>query len=251
MWLDRFIFTPGAGAVALPFAQRPLPGLAGSLFYASDGGAWIDDGTVWRPLLNGGAWGTQPPAASKFSAYNQGTGAIADDSGALIVTGPSGDTAATNRGWTVPADGQTTDYAVAAIAPYSNSLSTAAYPECGIVMREGNTGKMITMSMLVQTNGDGGRVLMLATAAWSDFTTEIAAAAPVMFDGNAPMFLRLRRNPIIPNYLAEYSPDGRNFVTINSFSSSAFTSAPTVLGVWTSSYNAVARMRVVSFASGH
>lgn len=256
MWLDRFIFTPGAGATALPYAQRPQPGIAGTLFYAQEGGSFIDDGLAWRPLVGGMFWGTQPPAAATFTALNAGFSSLTDLSGALLLLGGASDAGATvMRGYHIASDGFNTDYVQATFEPANDLNSGASYPECGVFMLETSSGKMISLSLQLQSNGDSGRESQMTLYRWTNNTTrDVSTGYGAPPAGNGPLVLRLRRNPSGSMYTAEYSRDPNapanawGFVGNNA---GAFTSAIDRVGVWCSNYNTPARATIRHFRSGH
>lgn len=238
-WLDRFIFTPGPSAPGGPYASRPQAGNAGALYYADEGGVWRDDGSQWRPMI-GTVQGYQPPAASAFTALNQGTSTIADSNGALLITGAGGDSGTVFRGYHVALDGTTTDRIECAMAPIPFVHAGAAYPECGIFLYESGTGKMVSASYQLQCNGDGGKETQIVMYKWTGTSAPASGDGfAVHHDGNAPLFLRLRRNPLASNVLAEYSRDRQTWSLFDS-ASAPFTTAPDRGGIWTASYNTAA-----------
>lgn len=77
--------TSGIGA----YSARPAAGTAGNLYIATDGASqWVDDGTNWRPILNG-VVGTQPAAAASWTQLHFSSGGglatLTDAAGALIL----------------------------------------------------------------------------------------------------------------------------------------------------------------------
>lgn len=66
------------------YDARPAPGNTGARYVASDGGPeWVDDGSVWRPLIAGHP-GTQIPPVSDFTQYGGAT--FSDSTGTIVVT---------------------------------------------------------------------------------------------------------------------------------------------------------------------
>ena len=59
---------PAIGGYGL-YAARPAAGNVGARYVTSDGGIeWVDDGSVWRPLI-GGTAGGQVPLVAAFTNY--------------------------------------------------------------------------------------------------------------------------------------------------------------------------------------
>ena len=74
---------PAIGGYGL-YAARPAAGNVGARYVTSDGGIeWVDDGSVWRPLI-GGTAGGQVPLVAAFTNYG-GTSTKTDSAGALII----------------------------------------------------------------------------------------------------------------------------------------------------------------------
>src|SRR5512143_3982926 len=70
------------------YAARPAPGNIGSRYVSSDGSTeWVDDGTVWRPMINGKP-GTQVPLVASFTAYGTGGVTWSDAAGIITANGP-------------------------------------------------------------------------------------------------------------------------------------------------------------------
>jgi len=68
------------------YAARPAPGNLGARYVCSDGAVeFVDDGTVWKPLVNGRP-GTQPPLVSAFTALSSAAGATWTDVAGTIVS---------------------------------------------------------------------------------------------------------------------------------------------------------------------
>lgn len=70
------------------FASKPAAGVAGRLWTPSDGyvGQYVDDGGVWRPVIDGVVGGLPPTDSNwTYQAFNSAVGTHADDAGTIIV----------------------------------------------------------------------------------------------------------------------------------------------------------------------
>ena len=132
------------------YAARPGPGTAGNMYLPNDGyTGWIDNGTIWVPVIQG-VVGVAPDAAASFTAANaSGTSALADSSGALIASDATPTAAIPNyRIWYKAMSGGAT--AVEGMiwpAPDLTTWNAAAqsYTLAGILLRESATGKLAVM----------------------------------------------------------------------------------------------------------
>jgi hypothetical protein len=82
------------------YAARPPPGINGAQYRTTDGTiTWIDDGTVWRPNLEG-TLGTQVPLVASF-ANKYGAATFSDVAGSISGTGDAGQISSLCNGYAV------------------------------------------------------------------------------------------------------------------------------------------------------
>lgn len=133
----------GVGA----FSSRPSAGNTGALYYPTDGPLqFVDDGSAWRPVLLGGALGTQPPAAAGWTKRGASSQTLTDSLGTLLITSHSG----ADECWTIASLGST--YTVTmAFTLQPNSGAGGSESLVGIALRNSADGKLYRYSAYYST----------------------------------------------------------------------------------------------------
>lgn len=116
------------------FASRPAAGLSGSRMACSDGSTqFVDDGSIWRPYINGKAGLTPPLVAAWDTAF--GTITPTDSAGSVVFESPGGG-AQVLSGVTMNL-AAATDYTVTC---YIRGEFEAANGDTGLVIRDSVSG---------------------------------------------------------------------------------------------------------------
>jgi hypothetical protein len=238
------------------YASRPAAGTAGNVYYPND--AWtsfVDDGSAWRPVIQGVA-GVSPPAASNFTAINaSATSALADSNGALVASDSSlNNTLPSYRVWHAALSGATAVEALWWPCPTLTDIDgdLQTYTFGGICLRESATGKLalfqlflapvfarLTISCEYATAVTGG----VRTVIGGDTDKRWASWLP-----SSQMYFRMRLSG--GNVLYEMSA-GRSWTSPIAVASiattTAFTTAPDQYGivVWTYNNNNPSSTRIV------
>lgn len=138
----------GGGTGYGTFASKPSAGTAGALYTPSDGmSQWVDDGTVWRPIVQG-IVGNAPPAAASWTKqdYNSAVGTLVDAGGGVVLRNTAHDAN----------DRPTVAYKAVPSAPYTVTAYLEAtynydnYTHYGMVLRDG-TGAMVYMAIAAES----------------------------------------------------------------------------------------------------
>jgi hypothetical protein len=210
----------GGGATVGTFANRPAAGHAGALYIATDSpiAQWVDDGSAWRPLIQGQALGTQVPAASNWTSFGSGA-TVADNKGTLTLTQAANGSSALMRGVTIPLS--SSSMFVQGCATIVGTGAAQAWLQIGL--REAATGKSVTANVSLAVSGAQipGSAHVYRQTNVSDSRSSLGLIWSVPF--NSPTAVRVRRSG--SSVLVELSSDFSTWYQIDSVSG-AFTSAP-------------------------
>lgn len=232
------------------YASLPAAGVAGRMASVSDSpiAQWIDDGSTWRPLING-VIGVAPPLVASLTAFNQGGAVFTQLNGAILVTG-------VNDG---AAPGATRGMAVANVAATAYAELASAFRAIGdtttnhfngayAILRESATAKAYTLDVFQDFNS---RRTTIQAEVWTNNTTRPTNVDKgyANWDATAPLFVRVRRDAT--NLFGELSRDRQTWVTVDTRSiASVFTTAPDTAGFGVLGVNVVPVFNVVHFVSG-
>lgn len=247
----------GGGSVSFgAYASRPAAGNSGHLYVASDApvGLWVDDGTVWHPMLKGQVPGVQPPAASTWTAVNAGSSTFADENGAIKFQGVNDGSSVVFRGaaqaW--PSGTTTTNTVDGAIEHIGWSTTpTASTFACGYIgMRESSTSKMLLVGSAYVFGAVGGigATIELTVDVYTNATNRSATTTYSFPIDNGPTFLRLQRAST--SIAAQVSRDRQTWVTLASFTTTTvFTTAPDQYAFGSFGFNAIPLFSLLSLAA--
>ena len=216
----------GGGATVGTFANRPAAGNAGALYIATDSpiAQWVDDGSAWRPLIQGQALGTQVPAASAFTAFNAGTFTFSDASGTIRFECTTGTGASNVRGAALSLSSSTA-YVEACIADTSPGYNASTVSSTGVMLRESSSGKAVGIFTRVQQAAAAIPACAYLEVVTINNNGGSAFSAEISLPINAPKFFRVKRSG--SDIVVEVSPDRLAWKTSRTFAtSSVFTSAP-------------------------
>src|SRR5579884_4223997 len=171
------------------YANLPAAGHPGRRFYRTDGHlTWVDDGTNWRPLIDGCVVGTQPSAAANWTAVNSGgTLALSDSNGSLLYTGVNDGSILTMRGFSQAIGSYTL---IEAAIAYEMAPTNSGFTNIGVGMRNSSTADVYEFHF---TLNHSSSITSLESSNWTGNTsrgTQVTVAAP--FPANSPYFLRVR-----------------------------------------------------------
>lgn len=203
----------GGGATVGTYANRPAAGNAGAIYICTDSpiAQWVDDGSAWRPLIQGQALGTQVPAASAFTAFGSAT--LSDVIGTVDVSVPSV-VANTAHGGTISLSSATA-FAQATMAPIPSTGTTIAMI---VGLRKASTGQSVAFAMYAPIIAASHPISCYAATFSADsratFTTHQSCGV------NAPVTGRVRRDG--SNYYVEVSLGTGNWNQIAAYSSTDF-----------------------------
>lgn len=231
----------GGGTVYGTYAARPAAGTAGRIFIPSDGPVqFVDDGAEWRPLINQGVRGKEPPAAStwtKVLASGIGTTSLADQTGGVALTYTNNSNAVVEAlrfaYRTAPALGASGYRVTAHLRPLiaRESVTSAVTWLGGIGWRNATSGSVELMEWGSHCDGAGAGVnqqhwYLLRrryTASNNGVTPIFGFSSQVISLGTQPapeMWMRLERNTAGDRKLYT-SPDNQNWREAVDFSSTA------------------------------
>jgi hypothetical protein len=239
------------------YAARPSAGTAGAVYYPND--AWtgfVDDGSAWRPMIQG-VVGVSPPAASGFTAANaSATSALVDNNGALVASDDTlNNTPPNYRIWHKSLSGATVVEALwwpcPTMTDIDGNFQTLTYG--GICLRESGTGKIAVFQTFLSPDGTRLKVNVSCEYATSATTGRTVIGSDTdkhinSWLASSQMYFRLRLSG--GNVLYEMSV-GRVWtapVAVASVATTtAFTTAPDQYGIvaWTYNNNNPSSTRIV------
>lgn len=234
------------------FANRPTAGVAGRIFYPTDGNIiFIDNGTSWLPI---GPYVplTQVPAASSFTVFKTGNNvSVTDDSGGVFVQVTSAATGTPDSILVTqvkPGTSYTCTIGFNSIPGEANgSAGLFNYSLTGIGIYN-NVNTQYESLIFYQDAGGQWRIQLRAGSS-------LRGNIVLGFDQggygylNGPMvWMRVVDNGTTRTW--QVSTDGRHFVRVGSEASTAnFSAPPTHVGLYLSDEsNADVRMNVLSFS---
>lgn len=212
------------------YSALPSPGTIGNRAFVN--GAFyefVDDGTYFRPNLNG-VLGYKPPASSSFTEY--GTRTVYEDfSGSLHAMKDSTGVAVEMFIATQAVTGSSFWVEVAVIC--HNAHTASSIPAAGIILRESGTGKFGSLYFYK----NAANVPILGTGIWTSPTTRASSVdygnIPFRQD---PLFFRAKYDGT--NVAYEYSHNRKYWKTIQTTAkASIFTTAPNEVGICVLAYN--------------
>jgi hypothetical protein len=210
------------------FASKSAAGTAGNLYIPTDGyGMWVDDGTNWRPFVDGKYVGRNPNDWT-WSWANQGGASVSTSFGGIYLTAPAG--AGTNHRMYVKST-PSTPYTITA-ALQGEIFGGIANNGFGMVLRESGSGKLITI--IFQGEGSGQ---ILYVAKWTNATTFSAAyLGGSNWYMQPPRFFRIADNGTNRSYSVSYN--GQQFYTLVSGQSRTDFLTADQIGFFANSQNA-------------
>lgn len=140
-----------------PFSSIPSPGNAGAQYIANDAptAIWVDDGTQWRPIVNGQVVGTSPPAAAGWGWVNQGSAAISDRNGALHFSLPTSSGTGNIRFATRSLGGEVGTAHAEAICDFTPIATNGNSSQWSVVLYNSVTGNLCSVSCRAIGSGGG------------------------------------------------------------------------------------------------
>lgn len=200
------------------YANRPAAGNIGCRYIASDGRVeFVDDGSVWRPLISG-VPGTQPGLVASFTTLGA-SWTFADQTGGIVATSA---TNARLSALVVAKPAAVTTVAHVRWAANGSSAATSP-PGIGIAVRDSAGGKLTTYFFYVETVA-GPPTLFSEVDHWTNLTTASATAkaqTAVLGYNNGGLWLRFRDDGATTHFF-DYSSNGVDWVTWFSESRTAF-----------------------------
>lgn len=216
------------------YSARPAAGHKGARYVTTDAGVeWVDDGAVWRPLLDGRI-GTQVPLVASFSAFGSG-GTYADASGVLTAVAAGG---GSNQ---LAGLLENTPGAAFTLTTHQRGQANSVLNVTGglgIVASDGTKYTSLWVYNTQATVGVAGAACRIAVVDWNDAVTfsaepEVAIAWPL-----AGSWLRIKDDGTTTT-LYQISADGVQWFTLLSRSRTAFLT-PTKCGLVMNTGNALA-----------
>lgn len=215
------------------FASRPAAGNAGARYVTSDCQTeWIDDGTEWRPLINGRI-GKQPPSYATFTQFTAGsiTGTtFADECGSIAIhwtnLSSGGEfTRALFR--TKPSSGASGYYVTIHVRVLNASENNGSFLVGG-GWRQSSDGRLELIDQAFATNSSFQTQFhwirytasSTATNATLTFNSQTTAAVNAL-DWSAGMWIRWKHNTTNGNRDLYWSHDGVTFSINANLSSTA------------------------------
>lgn len=204
------------------FANRPAAGNIGNRYISSDGRIeFVDDGTVWRPLI-AGTPGAQPPTIASASWTTFGTAATFTDATGTI-KGVNAGTPGAIAGITVPK--AATNTTILHMRFLANGDVAVDNLVAGIAVRDSGGGLVSTWELeLEQFGGIGGvaPIFSLEVDHWTTLT-----AATTVYDkpsgvGHLEGGLWLKFQDDNTNHLFSVSNNGQDFMQLFSEARATF-----------------------------
>ncbi len=210
----------GGGATYDTYANIPAAGTAGALFIPSDGHTmWVDDGTVWRPIVDG-VVGAKPTAYASATWVNQGTATGADSAGALTMkTTAAGSDVVRALVWSIGGSTFTKTFALRIMPSGLTNWSA------GPLLRESGTGELV----LFGTHNNGTQMRITKWNSPTSFSADTFASTAFHATwAGGTIWFQIQQDAT--NRYYRISKDGRNFVQITSTLVSDFLS-PDQIGI--------------------
>lgn len=247
----------GSSNILNTYNNRGAAGVPGRIFFGTDTviGMWLDDGSTWRPLLNG-IPGYETPLSGTFTPMNQTGSILTQYSGSLEYQGVNDGNGTVLRGFATPlGSSSVTAFCEAAFAPDLEGPSSAlsAFSDFTLFMRESSTQKAFTFGIAARQGTNNPNIVTHDFARWTSNTARDPSFNGVQYaypsDGNAPVFVRLRRDNT--TLYAESSRDRRVWKVITTaLISAVFTSFPNQMGFGGFGLNTTPRTHVLHWLSG-
>lgn len=204
------------------YASIPSTGrVTGDLYFCTDTSQvfrW--SGSVWVPF--GPIWKLGDCTLQTWSWVNQGSASVASNGSSLYLTAPSngGSNSARMRVHTAPS----APYSFTAKLNLQCDWSESGYGSGGVGFRESSSGKMVTCEVWTQTGGGGSFIFRVVK--WTDSTNISSTPVNANYYGYGDLFIRLADNGT--NRIISVSPDGINFIAINTEARTTFLTADQV-----------------------
>lgn len=202
------------GTIVGTYASRPVPGLAGRRFIASDTGVveFVDDGSAWRPEIYG-FLGTEAAPSGSTAGYtftNTAGGTLTQSGGVATIHAGGGSADQVTMADKPRTAGQSI---VACLRGYMLPTQDGAFCSFGIHLRNPTTGGIIllalTLSTLTTPNYGGnllqGEIYTNATT----FSSRYFNLRSFGYGTTGTIWIRMIESG--GNYVFGFSQDGRNF----------------------------------------
>jgi len=184
--------------------SRDAAGQAGRLYLPTEGLVSQDNGSLWdmMPLAR-----MTPPASGDFTWVNQGSAAVADSKGMMVLTTPNVTSGESLRCLVKSAPGTPYEITVAMLAlspPYTTASAMAQY---GICWRESGSGKLLTYGW-----GMGSYPTTFNYTQWTSPTAVSSNILQASIAAYGPCWIRFADDGA--NRTVKVSWDGFNFVPV-------------------------------------
>lgn len=196
---------PAAGTTGFGvYAARPVSGSLGQRYVTSDGAVeWINDGSVWRPLLAGTVGNQVPPVAAWTTVLGVAV-TFGDAQGTALAVGPGS------------GSDNICGLLVAKTAPVTATMhvrqaSSGNSATAGVVVRDSGTGALVIFGSYSSGIGDFYNVGVFNFTNPSTFASTVVIA-PNDFARTVGAWLRVVDTGFMQSFQA--SPDGRNWLTL-------------------------------------
>ena len=205
------------------FASRPAVGASSDdafsanndyVFQRNDGTAWLSWGPIY-PMI-------EPPTTG-WSWVNQGTSTIDETKGALMMKCPSGNSNLRCRVRTMP----TPPWSLT--ISFTSTLFYVIYSGSGIVLRDSNSGRLITFGWQYSTN------FRLRITNWTNSTTLTSYPTSNTYYASDPAWLRVVDDNT--NFTFFYSHNGEHWIQAYQVSRTAWLVSPDQIGFSVSCIN--------------
>jgi hypothetical protein len=229
------------------YANRPAAGSASRIYISGSTpvAQYVDDGSVWRPLIGGQQLGYEPPLVSTFTEIDVGTTTLADHYGSIRFTGLNDTTNARIRGATIPIGTVTAIEACVSFDP--NPSNAAVSSNVGIGIIDLLTGKSFNFMLRLDHSGAAGGTLLGWAGNWSDIQTPGTTALVMAPPG--PLFIRL--GIVAGNIVAYWTTDrssGFHAAGISASVATVFGATPTLnYGIVGVGLGIIPRANILSF----
>lgn len=232
------------------FAARPAAGSAGRLAFVTDSPiqTWVDDGSAWRPLING-VIGTAPPAVAGMTWVNQGGASATANNGAIALVGVNDGAPPGQLRGKVLTNSASTAYAELGFAfQLYGDITASHFNGMYAWLRESATAKSYGLDCFQDFNSRRTTIQAEVWSSDSARTTNVDKGY-VAGDPNQAFFTRVRRNGA--NLFAEVSRDRQTWIQVDTrTTASVFTTAPDQAGFACNGINCIAASNIFHFISG-
>lgn len=208
----------GSGVAPAAYASRPPAGIAGRIYYETDGLAWFDDGTVWRPIVPPGVLGTQPPAASAFTKLGGTTATLLDNAGTLQLKSDTN-----NEVFEGPSLGSTFQVDCAFMTAW-NTYGSGQESLFALALEQHSNGKFVRFGIYCAADG----TITVQTQNFTNRTTNSGGATGVraIRDARGPFFLRAVGDAT--NITCSWSTNGLNWQQLYQAAKASFCTVDTL-----------------------